>query len=206
MSPEKSEELPKRVHLAHWPQRSIVDCRSPVHDRIPLGELHHTCRVFLELRWDQAAPVHFLIHHTRDERHGVSVHQRRPRIRSEQPQGIAAVSLVNGKQLGEIIPSLPLSQLYLVRLQGIFFGPDLAEVLMSVIYAHHRIKFGARHTIPSSSRVPVDTLERLPSLVWRVGCRQPSEGLRLFAILVARTQVAQRDCRSRYRAIWQTSP
>lgn len=42
ISSEKFPELPKRVQLAHWPHRSIVDGRSPVHDRIPFGELHHT--------------------------------------------------------------------------------------------------------------------------------------------------------------------
>lgn len=65
--------LPKRVQLAYGTHRSIIHCRSAMHDCIPLGTSHHTLRVFLELRRNHAAPTHLLIHHPQDKGHGVSI-------------------------------------------------------------------------------------------------------------------------------------
>lgn len=102
-----------------------------MHDRIPLWELHHTCRVLLKLLRDEVVSLHFLVQQACDDRHGMGIQQRWTRTWPKQPQRVASMGLVDGKQLGKVSLSLALGQLDLVRSQGIRLGLIVAESLIS---------------------------------------------------------------------------
>lgn len=126
--PVEWPELPERVQIAHRAKRSIPDRRPPMHDRMPLWELHHTFRVLLKLLRDEVVPLHLLVQQACDDRHCMSIQQRWARTWPKQPQRDTSMGLVDGKQLGEVSPSLALGQLDPVRSQGIGLGLIVAEV------------------------------------------------------------------------------
>lgn len=134
--PAKWPELPERIQIAHRAQRSIPDRRPPMHDRMPLWEPHHTYRVLLKLCRNEVVPLHSLVQQACDDRHGMSIQQRRAHTWPKQPQRATSMGLVNGKQLGEVTLSLTLGQLDLVRQQGIRLGLVVAETLISATCMH----------------------------------------------------------------------